>query len=131
MFFEIDIVFDTYMSDSLKATERARRQKGTEPVRYRILGNYITKVPTLKKLLSHTENKDELTVLFSEALIVAGKQASKNVTVSFRCDALSTFMSDDVTDGLRSTHEETDIKLILHAVHAADRGAKRIQTFWF
>ena len=129
VFFEIHIVFDTSMSDSLKATERARRQKGTEPVRYRILGNYHTKVPTLKKLLSHTENKDELTVLFSEALIVAGKQASKNVTVSFRCDALSTFMSDDVTDGLRSTHEEADIKLILHAVHAADRGAKRIRIF--
>ena len=73
MFFGIHIVFDTYMSDSLKATKRARRQKGTEPVRYRILGNYNTKVPTLKKLLSHTENKDELTVLFSEALIVAGK----------------------------------------------------------
>ena len=52
------------MSDSLKATERARRQKGAEPVCYRILGNYNTKVPTLKKLLSHTENKDDLTVLF-------------------------------------------------------------------
>ena len=39
------------------------------------------------------------------------------------------FMSDDVTDGLRSTHEEADTKLILHAVHAADRGATRIRIF--
>ena len=44
-------------------------------------------------------------------------------------DALSTFMSDDVTDGLRSTHEEADTKLILHAVHAADRRATRIRIF--
>jgi hypothetical protein len=126
MFSEIHMVFDTYLNDSLKTTERARRQKGMEPVRYRILGNDNIKLVPLKKLLSHTETKDEITVAFSEALIAAGRREKKNVTVSFRGEALSTFMN---ADRLRSTHEEADTKLILHAVDAAQRGATRIRIF--
>ena len=126
MFSEIHVVFDTYINESLKSAERERRQKGMEPIRYKILGNDNMRPVALKKLLSHIANKDELTVVFSEALIDAGKRDKKNLTVAFRNEALSTFMN---TDELKSTHEEADTKLILHAVHAARRGATRIRIF--
>ena len=51
--------FTSYSIDTCPIHQKQRRGKkteGAEPVRYRILGNYNTKVPTLKKLLSHTEN---------------------------------------------------------------------------
>lgn len=126
MFSEIHVVFDTYISQSLKSAERARRQKGVEPIRYKIIGNDNMRPVTLKKLLSHIANKDEVTVVFSEALIIAGRRDEKNVTVAYRNETRSTFMD---TDELKSTHEEADTKLLLHAVHAARRGATRIRIF--
>ena len=125
-FTEVHLVFDTYVDESLKGTERVRREKKTVPVRYKIEQNTRIQNIPMKKLLSHTHTKDDLTECFSKAVIHVASQRSRNVTVSFRNEALSTEL--DMTD-LISTHEEADTKLMLHAVHAARRGAECIRVF--
>jgi len=125
-FSEIHLVFDTYVDESLKGSERVRREKGTVPVRYKIDQNTRIQNIPMKKLLSHTHTKNDLTECFSKAVISVARQRSRNVTVSFRNEAMSTEL--DTTD-LVSSHEEADTKLMLHAVNATQRGAECIRIF--
>ena len=70
--------------------------------------------------------KDVITKLFSEKLISKAKLQSRNVVASYRNDALATVIN---AHGLRSTHEEADTKLLLHATHAAKRRAEQIRIY--
>ena len=70
----------------------------------------------MKKLLSHNDTKDELTVYLSEKLLEQARKSDWRVIVSYRNICESNVMA---TDHLNSTQEEADTKLILHAMHAA------------
>ncbi len=120
---EIHVVFDRYDLDvSLKASTRARRLGGSTPICYSMTDNTpLSKVP-LKKLLSHTNTKDQLTSYFSEKILDTYKESHQTVIVAYKQIAISNKVNID-TLHLHSSHEEADTKLMLHAKHAAETGA--------
>ena len=126
LFSEVHLVFDTYFDDSLKGYERKRREKGVVPIRYKIDANTVIRKVPMNKLLSHNQTKGDLTEYFGKAFLEAAALRNRNVTVSFKNQAISTGID---TSELASTHEEGDTKIMLHAVHAARRGAESIRIF--
>ena len=77
----------------------------------------------MKRLLSHERTKMELTEYLSAKVIQRSECMGRNVIVAWGCYCQGTHF--DVTH-LRSSQEEADTKIILHAVDAASRGATEI-----
>ena len=123
---EVRLIFDRYdLPMSLKAATRVKRQGGQDPVYYRITGStHIAKVP-LKRLLSHTRTKMELTVYLAEKAIQhAGRQSDKRLVVAWGSECKATHQ--DMTH-LQSSQEEADTKMLLHALDATAHGATEIR----
>ena len=113
---EIRLIFDRYdVPSSLKSATRTRRQGLEDPVYYRISDStHIAKVP-LKKLLSHTKTKAELTTFLAKKVKERGQVLRRQLLVAWgkECKATHKDMGH-----LQSDHEEADTKIILHAVEA-------------
>ena len=77
----------------------------------------------MKRLLSHERTKMELTEYLSAKMIQRSECMGKNVIVAWGCNCQGTHL--DVVH-LRSSQEEADTKIILHAVDAASLGATEI-----
>ena len=121
---EVHLVFDTYFDDSLKGYERKKCEKEVVPISYKIDANtVILKVP-MNKFLSHNQTKGDFTEYFGKAFLEAAAFQNRNVTVYLKNQAISTCID---TCDLASTHEDGDTKIILHAVHAARKGAESIR----
>ena len=75
---------------------------------------HIAKV-TLKKLLSHTKTKAELTAFLAQKVMERGEATGKQVIVAWATECKATHK--DVRH-LQSDHEEADTKIILHALDA-------------
>ncbi|CAH3151769.1 unnamed protein product, partial [Porites lobata] len=118
---EIRLIFDRYdVPSSLKSATRTRRQGLEDPVYYRISDStHIAKVP-LKKLLSHTKTKAELTTFLAKKVKERGQVLRRQLVVAWgkECEATHKDMGH-----LQSDHEEADTKIILHAVDATADGA--------
>ena len=118
------MVFDRYdIPLSLKTATRIRRQGDDDPVSYLITDSTnITKVP-MKRLLSHTKTKMELTQYLAAKALEHAKYNGKNLVVAWgsTCEATHRDVSH-----LRSSQEEADTKIILHAADAASHGATEI-----
>ena len=121
---ELHLVFDRYdVPFSLKSATRVRRQGDQQPIYYPVTDStHIAKVP-MKRLLSHERTKVELTEYLSAKMIQRSECMGKNVIVAWGCNCRGTHL--DVVH-LRSSQEEADTKIILHAVDAASRGATEI-----
>jgi len=121
---ELHLVFDRYdVPLPLKSATRIRRQGDQHPVYYRITDStHIAKV-TMKRLLSHERTKMELTEYISAKVIQRSECRGKSVVVAWGNNCQATHR--DVTH-LRSSQEEADTKMILHAVDAASHGATEI-----
>jgi len=111
---ELHLVFERYdIPLSLKSATRVRRQGDQHPVYYRITDStHIAKV-IMKRLLSHEKPKTELT---DRTRVV--------VTWGNNCQATHR----DVTY-LRSSQEEADTKMMLHAVDTASTVATQINFY--
>lgn len=81
---EIYVVFDTYKEDSLKSLERFRRQNGTDSIRYRIDDKTSLKNTNIKKLLSHTSTKEDITPYFSKYPIASGNRSNQKNLLLFQ-----------------------------------------------
>ena len=118
---EIRLIFDRCdVPSSLKSATRTRRQGLEDPVYYRISDStHIAKVP-LKKLLSHTKTKAELTAFLAKKVKERGQVFRRQLVVAWgkECEATHKDMGH-----LQSDHEEADTKIILHAVDATAEGA--------
>ena len=118
---EIRLIFDRCdVPSSLKSATRTRRQGLENPVYYRISdSSHIAKVP-LKKLLSHTKTKAELTTFLAKKVKERGQVLRRQLVVAWgkECEATHKDMGH-----LQSDHEEADTKIILHAVDATADGA--------
>ena len=121
---ELHLVFDKYdFPLSLKSATRVRRQGDQHPVYYRVTDStHIAKVP-MKRLLSHKRTKMELTEYLSAKVIQGSKCMGRIVIVAWGCYCQGTHF--DVMH-LRSSQEEADTKIILHAVDAASCSATEI-----
>jgi len=114
----IDIVFDRYREETIKGTTRTRRTKSARPIRRLVEGRAVPLPKKWTNFLSLPENKADLADFLSKELCLHAP-ADKEVVVGggFRdeCDVRSKKTTD--LSFLRSTHEEADTKLVLHAVH--------------
>ena len=81
---EIRLIFDRYdVPSSLKSATRTRRQGLEDPVYYRISDStHIAKVP-LKKLLSHTKTKAELTTFLAKKVKERGQVLRRQLVVAW------------------------------------------------
>ena len=76
---EVRIVFDQYLTVSLKETTRLKRMVRTTPVHYHVNDN--TEIKNLKTFLSHVNTKAELTEYLSDKLISHYQNKPKRVIV--------------------------------------------------
>ena len=117
----IRLIFDRYnVPSSLKSDTRPKRQGSEDPVYYRISDStHIAKVP-LKKLLSRTKTKVELTAFLAKKVKERGQALRRQLDVARGKECEATHKD---TGYLQSDHEEADTKIILHALHATADGA--------
>ena len=114
------MVWDQYMSGSLKATARVKRGSGS---RRKVLPS--ADLPrNWAEFLHNDENKTELFKFLSDTLlslvVIDGKQLVVTDGSSIKC-------SDEVVDALKPcSHEEADTRMLLHAANAAVSGHSRI-----
>ena len=124
---QIRLIFDRYdVLSSLKSATRSKRQGTQEPIYYHITDStHIAKV-TLKKLVSHTKTKAELTAFLAQKVMERGEATGKQVIVAWatECKATHKDMSH-----LQSDHEEADTKIILHAIDATADGATELSIY--
>ena len=111
---QIRLIFDRYgVLSLLKSATRSKRQGTPEPIYYHVMDStHIAKV-TLKKLLSHTKTKAELTAFLAQKVMERGEATGKQVIVAWATECKATHK--DVSH-LQSDHEEADTKIILHAL---------------
>ena len=131
---QIDVVFDSYIENSIKESTRASRSNDVESIEY---VNLLLESPPpveLERFWAFLKNKEELQILSREFF----KQKAKETN-------LTLFLSGYVTDGggmqdcvmfkarkiitkekLKSSIEETDSCLIQHLIEAAKCESQRV-----
>ena len=118
-------MFDRYdIPKSLKSVTRHLQLGDSYPEAYHSTDTKsISNVP-LKKLLSHTTTKDELTVFLTKELLEFSKE-NKLYTVAWQNKAEASHR-----DGMLTISAEVKKKLILHAVDASQNGATEWIFYW-
>ena len=113
---EIHLVFDCYdIKISLKTKTHQPHQADRVPVAFQVTDTtHIAHVP-FKKILSHVNTKDELTVYLAHKVITHFKYSKKVIVATAHQEVLSNHLN---LEYLRSSHEEADTKLILHGLDA-------------
>ena len=116
----IDVVFDKYRDETIKGTTRTRRSKTARPIRRLVEGRDVPLPKNWSNFLSLADNKADLAHFLSEELC-SQAHVYKEIVVDggFR-DELQVKSSTCTIDlgPLKSTHEEADTRLVLHAVHS-------------
>ena len=119
------LVFDRYdLPSSLKTATRAQRQATTALVYYRITDSTQIGKVNMKRLLTHSNTKMELTVYLAQKSMEYAVQNGIRFVVSWACQCEATHQR---TEHLQSNQEEADTKLILHALDATANGAKTLE----
>lgn len=117
----LDVVWDRYINNSLKSSARQKRGSGN-----RVIVKNSTPIPkNWNSFLRVDENKSELYQYLSQCILKLSPEGKelystedKNVVSSQGCDAGVAMAPSD--------HEEADTRLILHALHCAQCGHKRV-----
>ncbi|MES9880361.1 MAG: hypothetical protein ABW185_05705, partial [Sedimenticola sp.] len=115
------VIFDHYDVDkSLKSNARARRNKGEYEKAH--VCNDMTPIRTpFRKFISNTKTKQSLTIYLAEKLLDRYKDDDTPVVVS----TSNGIQSNKLTvEHLRSSQEEADTILIMHAIDAVKREKK-------
>ena len=118
----VDLVWDTYMDDSLKGTARAKRGKG---VRRRVVGK-AAMPGNWQNFLREDNNKTELFSFLSKALLQASIEEGKEVVVTNGKGVIGKRALLDLPTLAPCSHEEADSFMILHVSHAAQHGHNKI-----
>lgn len=124
----IDVIFDVYKETSIKDVERANRGASTGPQFRNISAGQI--IQQWKKLLCSPSNKASLIkFLVNEwkGSNLRNKLEEKvmYVTCEQLCFKLTKDKWEEVAE-LKSSQEEADTRLLLHALHAAQLGYKSV-----
>lgn len=124
---EIHLIFDRYDIDkSLKTSTRNTRLGKTVAVAYHITDSTNIGNVTMKKLLSHSSTKHELTEYFSKKILDMAKDISTTIVCAWSNKAESNTFDASY---LGSSQEEADTKLVLHGVEATKRGASQLSIY--
>lgn len=115
----VDIVWDEYRSDSIKAMTRVERGIGI-----RKLIRLFSKISkNWNDFLRGSQNKIELFKLLSEQVRGMHIPESKAVYVTYRKNVVNVGKGPGMTE---CTHEEADIRIIVHLLHAVNAGMMSI-----
>ena len=95
-------------------------QGTTDPVYYHITDSTQIAKVNMKRLLSHSNTKMELTVYLVQKSMEYAVQNGGRFVVSRACQCEATHQR---TEYLQSNQEEADTKLLLHALDASASGA--------
>ena len=120
----IDVVFDVYREESIKNAEREKRGSSTGHEFRSIKADH--RIHQWRKFLTSSSNKTQLIQLLSEEWRkeryrdkLTGKKLF--VTANNLCFEISSGGSR-IREDLKSTQEEADTRMLLHASHAANAG---------
>ena len=114
----IDIVWDTYVEDSLKAQTRMNRGSG---IHLRVSNS--TNIPVdWKSFLRCDANKDSLFHLLADAIREFHPPQQKKIISTYGQNAVSSAIAD--LSDLSCTHEEANIRFLFHASHSFHRITK-------
>lgn len=80
----------------------------------------------MKKLLSNTSTKDDLSAFLADSTLTYAADNGFNVVVAWKGEAKASHTN---VSHLSSNHEEADTKLMLHAVDATTRGATYLNIY--
>ena len=115
----VDIVWDEYRCDSLKALTRLERGTGV-----RQLVRPFAKIPkNWNEFLRDSKNKTELFKYLSEEVRGMHVLESKVVYATYGAGVINVGEGPPMTDCL---HEEADTRVIVHLVHAINSGMKSV-----
>ena len=100
--------------------------KGEEPdpLYYRITDSTQIAKVNMRRLLSHSNTKMELTVYLAQKSMEYAVQNGRRFVVSWACQCEATHQK---TEHLQSHQEEADTKLILHPLDATANGASTLK----
>ena len=115
----MDVVFDEYLPESLKAATRKKRGKG---IRRRVEpSSYIPR--NWQAFLRIDKNKVELFSFL--AMKIATKETEKQIVSTHRTDVFCT-QPRDVAGLAPCTHEEADTRILLHVEDAVKQGYTKV-----
>ena len=107
--FRLDLVWDRYLSESLKAATRAKRGTG---IQRRVVGDAA--IPrNWQNFLRVDSNKTELFAFLANALLKSLVQEDKQLVVTSDMEVLSKPPLPDMSSIAPCTHEETDSCMLL------------------
>ena len=110
---EIRLVFDRYISDSLKFKTRQGRTKPIQSIHYNINDSTVIKDITLKELLANIDTKKELTEYLAEKIISYSKSVARRIMVTYDTKTEGNTYIPEILS--QHDHEEADTLIILHA----------------
>ena len=120
----LDLVWDSYIIDSLKSTARAKRGKG---IRRRVVAS--APIPGNWQSFLRTDlNKKELFSFLSKALVESFSHDSKEQIVT-DCEVVLSVPQHDRHSLAPCNHEESDSCMMLHVAHAERHGHHKILVF--
>ena len=120
---EVHLIFDDYtISNSLKTATRKKRLGQSVSVHYKIDDSSKIQHLTMKRLLSHVQTKDELTVYLANKIFDYALSAKKNIVVAYRQNVCYTTENNYEA----SSHEEADTKIIFHALAVSNYGVSKL-----
>lgn len=119
----IDVIFDVYHQDSIKTAERETRASREGITFHEIRPSH--KIKNWRRLLMCTDSKNMLTKFLADSWKndkLKRKQLGNKIMFVTCADQCFKLTHSDCTtvDGLSSTQEEADTRILLHANHAAE-----------
>ena len=112
----LDLVWDSYVVDSLKATARVKRGKG-------VCRHVVDSAPipaNWQNFLRVDLNKKELFSFLSKALVHSFKQDKKELVVTDGDQVVCVPPQQDAHLLVPCNHAEADSRMMLHVAHAVD-----------
>ena len=114
----VDVVFDRYQDESIKAGTRTTRKQRHRPIRRKIENNLPVPLPSdWPSFMVLEGHKADLALLLSNHLIESIPTENTVVVVAGGFGEATTVKSTDPdleVSSLRANHEEADMRLILH-----------------
>ena len=117
----LDILWNVYLADSLKAGTRSKRDQG----QCRKVLPLALSPFTWKSFLRNDENKSDLFCFLSKE--IERTQVSRKILVSTCCDSVVSSSTEvDLNNMSGCTYEEADTRVFLHATDCVKQGQKKI-----
>jgi len=112
------VIFDRYITGSLKEKTRVKRAGSTQPVKFIIQGQMSIRNVSMKLLLSHTSTKSQLTEYLGKRLLDHFAGSDKGFVVVYGTSTLSNKEGLFDPNLCTHTHEEADTQIPLHVLDA-------------